>query len=191
MKKVPLPKLVPADVTGQKLNIQNCFACDGSHQGVEIHTFATAANQPWTHWYQCPTCGDPVPLMLVQRKAKLVEVDNAIIHQLVEAQESGRYMVAIFRPGGQLQLARTTQNFPIDQFSDAVGELQRNLDREVGPPEQKPLERAAPAPLVNLFNEAAEGAAEKAEPPAEPEPATPASTEPPAAIINLFGSPAK
>lgn len=143
----------PIDTTGQKLNVTNCPSCDAPHQDLEISSF-NKHTPPWTHWFTCPSTGDPVPLTLVMVDPKSgIEVNNVIIRNLVHAQQRGAYMVSIFRiEDGQVKLDRTTFNFPTGDFVNCISLLKADLEREIGPPQAVPLKDADDqAPLVNLF----------------------------------------
>lgn len=150
----PAPQ--PVDTRGNVLDVRHCPVCDGIHNGVPVTAFAKQT-PPWTHWFTCPTTGDPVPLTLVMMSAdRGIEINNVLIRALVHAQSTNAYMVAIFRvDDGQIKLDRTTHNFPTGDFVNCVTLLRQDLDRELGPPQQTiPLQPSVnPNPVINLFGE--------------------------------------
>jgi len=136
------------------LDVRHCPACDGMHHRLPVNPFRRET-PPWTHWYACPTTGDPVPLTLVMMSPdRGIEINNVLIRSLVTAQATNAYMVAVFRvQDGQIKLDRTTQNFPTGDFQNCVTLLRQDLDREIGPPQQTiPMAAAVnPTPAINLF----------------------------------------
>lgn len=150
------PGPTPMDTRGNVLDVRHCPVCDGMHNGLPVTAFAKQT-PPWTHWFTCPTTGDPVPLTLVMMSPdRGIEINNVLIRALVHAQSTNAYMVAIFRvEDGQIKLDRTTHNFPTGDFVNCVTLLRQDLDREMGPPQQTiPLQPAVnPNPVINLFGE--------------------------------------
>ena len=150
------PAPTPVDTAGNVLDVRHCPVCDAIHNGVPVHAF-TKQTPPWTHWYACPTTGDPVPLTLVMMSTdRGIEINNVLIRALVRAQSTNAYMVAVYRvEDGQIKLDRTTHNFPTGDFVNCVTLLRQDLDRETGPPQQSiPLQAAVnPNPVINLFGE--------------------------------------
>lgn len=149
----PAPE--PVDTTGNVLQVHHCGSCDGIHENVPVHPYAKTT-PPYTHWFICPTTRDPVPLTLVMMDGKRgIEINNAIIHALVQAQKTNAYMVVIYRvEDGLVKLSRTTQNFPTGDFDNSVKALKQDLDKEMGVPAEMPMREAPkPTPMVNLFGQ--------------------------------------
>ncbi len=140
---------------GQQINVRKCGSCDGPHERVEVHEYVKD-QAPYTHWYTCPKTTDPVPTALLHRGDNKVHEPNlAILKQLVEAEASGEYLVAIcFVSKGRLEFRRTTVEFPTAYFTEAVRLLDEDLSKESGPPQKVELVTAEPAgPKINVFND--------------------------------------
>jgi len=156
----PIPDSPPVEFepmpTGEsKLSIRECAACGGQHADLEIHEYKHRT-PVGTHWFICPTTGDPVGLTLVMMDGQNgLEVHERIVLSLIEAQKSDSYLSAIFRiDEGLVKLTRTTHNFPTGDFSKCLGLLKDDLERELqnAPTPLEAMQEAKPiAPKVNLF----------------------------------------
>lgn len=143
--------------SNERASIGNCYACDARHEGIALHEYKTP-NPPWTHWFTCPNTGDPVPVTLVQSRGLAIEIHNAILRRVMQAQASGSFMVAIFRrepkepTGYTIFLNRETHRFPNDDYEAVIEQFANNLRDELGPMKAKPLPPATPPKRPTLHN---------------------------------------
>jgi hypothetical protein len=139
-----------ASIDRQNLNVHQCAACDGQHENIEVHDY-NRPQPPFTHWYMCPTLGDPVPIALAMLKeGQALELNGPICQALAEAQIAGRFMVAVFMiKDGQLLLRRTTHKFPTAEYFESkespgcLGTFKKNLEQETGAQQPAVMKEAA------------------------------------------------
>ena len=146
----------PLDTGNQNISVETCPGCKGTHPSVAAKRYHYDAS-PFTHWYMCPTSVEPCGIALMTKDGTTVFKPNAdVIKALCHAQESGRYLAAIFTPVGEdnVRLDRITHQFPTIAFKQCVKELQDNLNKETGPPEATDLKEGSTPDLpVKLFSE--------------------------------------
>lgn len=153
----------PAKLEGQQLDVHKCAACDGRHDAIQVQSFNRPV-QPYTHWYQCPTLGDPVPISIAMLTAgDAIELDGPVCQALAEAQIAGRWLVAVFHidVDGRLILRRSSQKFPTGdllqsaEHKGCIGLLKENFEQEVGTQQPQEMRTAAtPRPLRSLMGAA-------------------------------------
>ena len=146
-----------------QINVRNCPSCDGAHELVECHEYnATSASHGgtklWSHWFTCPTTGDPVSVLIQIDDGKVYEVEPEIIGSIMQARKAGKYVVAVFRQepaGNGMWITHCTQHphdFLTDHFGTCVNLLKDAFDKVVGPPTKEvPMLRAKPEPAVQLW----------------------------------------
>ena len=154
------PVVIESD---QRLSIAECPACDGKHAGLEIHQFNRPSG-PFTHWFTCPSQGDPVPLSLMMLKdGEGFELNTKVCQAVAAAQMSGRYLIAVFyiNHDNNLLLERTTHKFPPADFFESkeskgvMGLLRESLEMEVGPQQPAKMKPAGKlSPLQSLLGAA-------------------------------------
>lgn len=141
------------------LTVHKCAACDGKHEGIVMSEY-TRPPAPFTHWYDCPTLGDPVPVALaMMTNGGGMELNGPVCHALAAAQVAGRFMVMVcYHEDGKLRMRVTTNKFPTgDYFETAdakgvLGTLKEMLEREVGTLQQQQMRQAVlPQPIRELF----------------------------------------
>lgn len=143
----------PAPLSGQSVNIRQCPCCDGSHDGLDVREFAKSQG-PFTHWFLCPTLGEPVSIsLLMLSSGEGLELNGAVCQSIAKAQLSGRYLIAVFviSAEGKLELHRTSQKFPTGDFEECVNMLRKNLSSETGPAQPLQMQRGRPMPLRTLM----------------------------------------
>lgn len=137
------------------IRIHKCPSCDGKHDQVDCHEYAVR-RAAWTHWYTCPSTGDPVSVLVEVEGGKLYEIDPAIIETLMQARKAGKFVVAVFRQeqaGENLWNTHCVQHpydFPTDHFATCVNLLREAFDKVAGPPPKadEPMRRATPKPTL-------------------------------------------
>jgi hypothetical protein len=156
--------------SGLTVNVVECPSCGGLHETCYLKSLKTPS-PPWTHWFQCPVTKDPVMVTLDTKTTPPEEINNAIVRSLVRAQQSTRYLAAIFRMNEQnIVLERISYQFPTSfeqdgktvPHTEALPRLLRtDLEKEAGPPAPiEPLKEATDIPqTIDLFGDKA-----KAEP---------------------------
>lgn len=155
----PTPTGKPLEVGEQRLSVQHCEACDGRHEGLQVFSYVRPRTVH-THWYKCPTVGDPVPISLIGLSdGRGILIDSDVCRALVNAQLAGRWCVAFFivTADGQLTAQHKTHRFPHGDFFGAGGEskgcikmLTELFEREVGPQQPAEMKTVEPAPLHSL-----------------------------------------
>lgn len=166
-----------ANMAGTLVRIQECAACGASHADVALTEYNKKIG-PFTHWYACPTLGDPCQLALLSLNGEDgIELSGPICAALTEAQFAGRYMVAIWflDAEGKLRMHRICHRFPtIDMLGDGtnpgvLGMLKSDLERECGGAQQPAVMRpaTAPKPLRDLLGAGKHDNAERIKIPAE------------------------
>ena len=155
-----------AKLEGQNLTVQKCAACDGKHEAIQMREYARRP-VPFTHYYLCPTLGDPVPVALaMMTNGGAMELSGTICQALAAAQVSGRFMVATFwlDDDRRLRMHLHEQKFPTgDYFEDVengrkgvLGLLREQFEKTTGTLQQQAMRRAAtPKPIRELFGNAA------------------------------------
>lgn len=137
---------------GSQVNIEVCRACNCKHEGVEIKPYAS--KDMFSHYYLCPKNGDPVSLILEQRKRSLVELNQRCTELLADAEQVGSFMCAVFRPDkAAIRCNLISWNFNDANHEDVKIALQRAIDKDTGaPPVKATLHRAeTPGPGYQLF----------------------------------------
>lgn len=148
---------VDASLDGNVISINDCPACHSGHVGLKITEY-NAPRGPFTHWYLCPSLGDPCNISLAAMKnGQGMELDSDVCQALAIAQQAGRWMVAIWwihDNGETLSMVRPTYKFPIVEFEHAVRLLREKCQQEIGPPQPDVMQAADhPQPLTKLFGE--------------------------------------
>jgi len=137
------------------IRIAKCPSCDGKHDKVECREFSVR-RAAWTHWYTCPSTGDPVSVLVEVEGGRLYEIDPTIIESLMQARKAGKFVVAVFRQeqaGENLWTTHCVQHphdFPTDHFAACVNLLREAFDKVAGPPPkaEEPMKRGAPKPTL-------------------------------------------
>lgn len=167
ISSVPLTEILtgdPADVSIQNLTVHKCAACDGKHEAIQMREF-TRPPHPFTHFYLCPTLGDPVPVALAMMHAgTAMELRGPVCQGLAAAQVCGRFMAVIFwhDDENKLRMYFHEEKFPMgDYFETAdqkgvMGMLKQQLEANAGTLQQQAMRRAqTPKPLRDLLGSAA------------------------------------
>lgn len=145
-------EITDVDTAEMQLKIENCYSCNGPHEGLACHGYKTG-HAPFTHWYTCPTTGDPCTLTLKHRKNQNAELNRDVLGALTEAQQAGTFMVIIcFVEEGVMQYRRMTFAFPHNFFHNVATDVKVDLEKEIGPPPAGDMEAGDPKPLTNLFS---------------------------------------
>jgi hypothetical protein len=144
----------------QKLNIVQCGACDNRHDGIAVNEYGRAP-KPFTHWYQCPNTGDPVPIALAMMQAGgAMELRGPVCQALAKAQVAGRFLSAIFwhDTDGKLWMSYFEEKFPTGDYFETknqkgvLGMLKEQLEKNVGAISQQEMQQAhIPKPLRDLL----------------------------------------
>lgn len=151
-------KPVDTAPAGNIMSINDCPACGGKHTDLIIKE----SNRPsaaGTHWYLCPTLGDPcfVTLAAVQT-GEAIELDGPVCQALARAQMSGQWlvMVAHMQQDGSFRYNRMAFKFPHAKFEELIGHFSKDLGSEIGPLQPAKMAEAGPLPsLVNVFGDGA------------------------------------
>jgi len=147
------PSLPTVDANGNVvLDCHFCYACDAMHNALPLHAYKRSV-PPWSHWYTCPTLGEPVSLTIVTDGKGNVEIANSVLRSLADATRCGRYMVAIwYLDGGKIMMTRTTCEYPQGEFAASVRLLDSDLAKEAGPALPTIMQPAGERrPTINLF----------------------------------------
>lgn len=59
-------------------DLQNCYACGGTHSDLEAIAYRRP-NPPYTHWYMCPTAVEPVGIGLLVRNSTINKEEEEVI----------------------------------------------------------------------------------------------------------------
>lgn len=155
---------------GHTVSVHECQACDSHHDGVEIRQLQRQLGM-FTHFYTCPTLGDPVYCCLAMLKGgSAIELNGPICNALAEAQLCGRFVVAVgyYDAQGGLRVFKSSHKFPVVDYFETpehknfMGNLREIFEREVGQPVPQPMREAPlPKPLVNLLGKGRVPAVEK------------------------------
>lgn len=147
-------KPVDASPAGNVMSIRDCPACGGIHSGLKI----TECNKPsvaGTHWYLCPTLGDPCFVTLAAAKAgEGLELDGKVCQMLARSQMAGQWIVAgaWMLPDGRFAYWRHSFKFPHFHFPELIKKFRENLEAEIGPLQPEKMAEAGPLPpLANVF----------------------------------------
>jgi hypothetical protein len=143
------------------LQIVECYSCRQQHGAVELKAFAKPP-EPWTHFYVCPTNGDPVPVALKMRNGNAIEYLRKVVADLDTAQVRGRWLSAIFyiQEDGGVMLLHNQFDWPHKAFETAIDLFKQQAAKSGGLPEAGPLPIGTPPkpgdvvkiPLAQLFN---------------------------------------
>lgn len=147
-------------MTQQRIKILECHACGGLHNDVEIHEY----NHPcgsFTHWYSCPTSGDPVSLTISSGTGlESVSIPPDLMRKVREASRVNRYLACIFwvdeslPKDDQLQHTQESNNFPTKDYLPCVRWLEQQLLQAGGPLDNNTLPEATErGPIVSLFGD--------------------------------------
>lgn len=145
------PEIRPADV--MEVTVSQCPSCK-SHHGTTPVTRYLEERHPWTHYFSCPTTGEPVNVSVVfDEHGKIINLNSDLMQWIVEASRDGVYLASIWHlKNGLPVMRRQTKQFPTAHFQECWRQLQDNLSTEIGPPPQQPMQRAPdPEPVANLF----------------------------------------
>ena len=111
------------------LNVE-CPRCGKTHE-AELHRYAQGGTRiPWTHWYLCSETGEPASIRLDAEQA--VEVDERCLRALIEAQQAGQYMFAVWhiRAGQLFRPFWLTSSFPKADIKVAIESLTKDVASE-------------------------------------------------------------
>ena len=152
--EIPAAALMPTPAEGEAVTlksgaflvIHDCYSCHERHDHVAVTPYRTD-NSPWTHWYACPTNGDPVPMTIQVKGENPVEVCRRIMRDVDEALAAGSLMSAIFYVGrdGKLKMRWMTDKFPFGYFDETSRLLAEHNAKNGGITKPvEPLPRAQP-----------------------------------------------
>ena len=163
----PFQILTGEPLPEQQVSIHKCAACDNRHDVVELHEYGRI-QPPFTHWYECPTLGDPVPVTIgMMGDGTGMELSGPTMQSLARAAKSGRWMAVVFYvedtdQGRMVKMETHTQRFPRSDFFEdgdhkgCLGLLREWCERDAGvqaPQAMQPAKR--PVPLRSLNGNAA------------------------------------
>jgi hypothetical protein len=148
---------VDASQAGNKMAINVCAACQGSHRDIDIHEFQTP-QRPWTHWYTCPTLGDPCPVALAQmRNGEGMNLDGDVCQSLAAAQQSGQWLVAVFwiDEERRIQCRRSVNKLPLSDVPRIVQMFKDSCQEIIGGAAQPEQMAEAPklSPIMSLYGD--------------------------------------
>ena len=141
------------------LTVHKCAACDGKHEGIVMNEY-TRPPAPFTHWYNCPTIGDPVPVALaMMHNGAGLELNGPVCQALAAAQVAGMFLAMVcYHDDGKLRMHVTRNKFPTGDYFETgdakgvLGTLKEMLEQEVGTLDQQAMRRAqTPKPIRELF----------------------------------------
>ena len=145
---------VPADIpAGKVVDFEECGSCGKSHSISAINKYSTP-QPPYTHWYICPTTGDPCGASIVSQNGKEQTINASVLSRLATAHACENFLVAIcWVDNGKLKYTRQALSFPHRFFHDCAEHVRQDLESEVGPPQPAEPMAIAPAlqPVVNPF----------------------------------------
>jgi hypothetical protein len=137
-----------------QVRIPKCSACGQEHASVEVFTLTTP-QLPFTHWYSCPTNGDPVPLALMTAQDQTTQaIHSQILQAVTRCLIAKRWLIAFFRVEGGKVWCDPPQydGWPDGDFGAAVKLLAETVEKIK--PQQTEMPPAPPLlPRVNLFGE--------------------------------------
>jgi hypothetical protein len=142
-----------------EINVQNCGSCDQQHRVMATEYMAGSTH---THWYLCPTTGDPVPLRMEIEGERLHIVNTEFLGHMMTAEKAGSFMAALFwrdTEDGRVVIRSVVlpHNFPMPH--ESIRALREHLERDFGPEDTQRLPSAGPLPpVVQLFQKGDEGA---------------------------------
>lgn len=137
----------------QVVTVTECSSCGSRHDQMEIRRY-TNPQPPFTHWFTCPTTGDPCQVSITSYQGQPVSVAGEVLEMLAQAAVSGRYIVAVGRvEDGLIHSRRKSVNFPTGDNRIFIADLKKMLDAELDLPEEREMERANPPARVNLFGD--------------------------------------
>ena len=148
----------PADTApvGNIMSINDCPACGGKHTDLTIKE----SNHPGaagTHWYLCPTLGDPCFVTLAAMdNGEVIELEGRVCQMLARSQMSGQWLIAgaFQKPDGRFEFWRHSFKFPHGHFPELIKMFRENLEAEIGPLQPEKMAEAGPLPsLLNVFGD--------------------------------------
>lgn len=135
------------------LSIMHCYSCKGPHEKIPVYPYMTP-HPPYTHYYICPSTGDPTGLAIVPSKDGLVEVNGEILALLSEAQQSDSFMIVVYwHAEGRVQFRRQSHKFPTTELQTCKGMILEDFEKQVGPPAHTPLQEVEPPKPTTLFSD--------------------------------------
>lgn len=128
------------------IQIVQCYSCGEQHGAVQLQPYVKPS-PPWTHWFCCPTNGDPVPLTLIYQEnqpEQAVELNRRVVSDFAKAYGNGRWLAAIFFvDGDKVYSGINASEWPHKEYETALALLQQHAEKHGGLPKPEPLPRAA------------------------------------------------
>ena len=120
-----------------------CPACEQVHHEHPVHKLERPRSGA-THWCECPVFNEPVFLLLGVMDSG--PVDPEVCEWLREAQQAGKYFVAVSRvqDGQVFKPHWKTCQWPVGDFPFVLRELKAVGDQLLGVKDHEPLPRATP-----------------------------------------------
>jgi len=153
------------------IDLLECFSCGSKHEKIPLHEY-NLPNPPWTHYFTCPTSGDPVSIATAEVAGKPTIIHQDVANFLSVAKRAGHYLVAVFHKPEigsiteqhPLKLSMRTEEFDLSWGETAWvmlrDELRRMRDQELGvdPVDENDYPRPTPIdpstlPGLNLFSD--------------------------------------
>jgi len=152
------------------IDLLECFSCGSKHEKIPLHEY-NLPNPPWTHYFTCPTSGDPVSIATAEVAGKPTIIHQDVANFLAVAKRAGHYLVAVFHKPEigsiteqhPLKLSMRTEEFDLSWGETAWvmlrDELRKMRDQELGidPVDENDYPRPTPIdpstlPGLNLFS---------------------------------------
>jgi hypothetical protein len=140
------------------LDSHSCFSCGGKHSQIECKPYSKD-NPPYTHFYLCPTTGDPVGIAIVVSNNIRMELHDKAVRDIFEAQGKPlMFIVARMTKANEVTVTVHNESFPFARYEDVVRLTAITL-KKMMPPE-KPSEPLplADAGLMAMFGRRAKNA---------------------------------
>jgi len=141
---------------GLVFDVAECPVCGGEHSGITLNKYK--GKSCWSHWYDCPTIGDPVSVAISVDKGSYGQAHKDMVGAMQRASAAGVGMLGfvIWKQGRTLYLHRVRDAFPIEDLEAGMKQLQSmprpegdtttwadlilmDLEKELGPPPKQPL----------------------------------------------------
>lgn len=127
----------------ETISILECFSCGAKHDDLPINEL-NCGQPPYTHWYTCPTSGDPAHFTIGHIDGKRMPMNHDVMHFLNVAHGYGKYIVAIGYETSpkDMIVAVITEVFTTARFEEFVETIRTNFreshDLMEGLPDDRP-----------------------------------------------------